>query len=103
MVYVTVNQHKLQYSVWNINNDTCLSFAIICNGEVIRGKSFSQINPNFLSQDQMDVYVYGNATVNNMHNIMLFRGLICLVVPLWSGAAFHVMRGQIFIFLILTS
>ncbi len=31
-------------------------------------------------------------------NVALFRGPISLVIPLWSGVAFHVMWGQIFIF-----
>ncbi len=36
------------------------------------------MSPDFLSQDWMDVHVYGDAMVSNMHNVMLFRGAIFL-------------------------
>ncbi len=45
-----------------------------------------------------DVYVYRDVMNNDMHDIMLFRGQISLVVLLWSATTFHVMRGQILIF-----
>ncbi len=36
--------------------------------------------------------------VNNIYRIK-FRGPISLMVPIWSGVAFHMMGGLIFIFL----
>ncbi len=49
------------------------------------------MSPDFLLQDRMDVYMYRNVMVSEMHNVMLLRGSISLVVPLWSGVAFHMM------------
>ncbi len=54
--------------------------------------SSSHMNQDFLLQDWMDVYVNGDAVVNDMHNVTLFRVPISLVIPLWSGMAFQVMR-----------
>ncbi len=34
----------------------------------------------------------------HMHNVMLFRGPISLLVPLWSGVAFYIIWREIFIF-----
>ncbi len=50
----------------------------------------SQMSPDFLLQDQMDMYVKGHAVVNDMDNTMLFSGLVSLVILLWSWTAFHV-------------
>ncbi len=75
MAYITVNQ-----------------LAIMCRDEGrIEGRSFTQISPDFLPQDRMDVYVYGDAVVGDMHDAMLFRSPTSLVVPLKSRVAFHVM------------
>ncbi len=49
------------------------------------------MSSDFLQLNWMDLYVYGDIVVNNMHNVMLFSGLIFLMVPLWSGVAFHTM------------
>ncbi len=75
MGYITVNQHKPQYSLWYTNDDTCLLLAIMHNGaKGIGGGSSSQMSPDFLPQDWLDVY--GDAVVNDMHNVMLFRGSV---------------------------
>ncbi len=37
--------------------------------EKIEGGSSSQISPDFLPQNGTNVYVYGNTTVNDMHNV----------------------------------
>ncbi len=67
VVYVTVNQHKSKYSQWNTNND-------------VGGEFSSQMSPDFLPQDWMDVYVYGDTVDNDMHNVI--RGPISFVVLL---------------------
>ncbi len=65
---------------------------IMCIGKKGIGNRFSsQMSPNFLLQDRMDVYVCENVMVGDMHNVMSFRGPITLVVPLWSVGPFHVM------------
>ncbi len=55
----------------------------------------------FFAQEQMVVYIYGDTVINIINNIMLFRGLISLVVLLWSEVAFHVIKGRILICLTL--
>ncbi len=47
------------------------------------------------------MYMYGHTVVTNMHNIMLFRGPISLLLLLQPVVEFHMMRGQIVIFLTL--
>ncbi len=65
------------------NNNTCLSLTIMRSGKKgIGAVSYSQVSSDFLPQDQMDMSMCGNAMVNNMHNVMLFRGPISLMVPL---------------------
>ncbi len=63
------------------------------------GEFTSQMSPDFPPQDQMNIYMYGDAMDYDTHNVTLFRGPISLVVPFWFRMAFYTMRGQILIFL----
>ncbi len=82
VAYVTVNQHKPQYPLWNTNDDTCLSFASTNSGKKgTEGRFSSRMSPDFLPQDWMDTYVDSDTMINDMY-IMLFRGLTSLVVLL---------------------